>query len=372
MTSAHSRSIERLEVGFPGGSYPVLVGSGALKEGLVQQAQFWEGRTVFVVTSPTVRRLHGDELGGLLGRAARSIWLEVPDGEEAKSPKNAVALWTRLLAEGGKRDSVVLALGGGSVGDLAGFAAGTFLRGIAHLQLPTTLLGQVDASVGGKTGIDLPEAKNSVGVFRQPVAVLADTRWLLTLPKRELRAGLFEVIKMAALLDVPLLDRVSEQIDALKSYNLDALTPIVARSIEAKIGVVEDDPFETGRRKLLNFGHTLGHALESAAGYRHLLHGEAVGFGMLFAIRLAKRRGFPVAEARRLVGLIRRLGLPKLPKLEGDALRLAIARDKKARESGLSWVLPVRLGEGQVVDDVSSREVDEEVEAFLRDPWAAA
>lgn len=358
---------ERITVRFPGGSYPVLVGEGALDLGLEEAARALGGRTVFVITSPPVWALHGSRLAPALESAARVHRLEVVDGEAAKSIEVAGDLWRRMLAAGGKRDSVVVAFGGGSVGDLAGFVAGAFLRGVRYLQVPTTLLAQVDASVGGKTAVDLPEGKNSVGLFHQPVAVVADTRLLLTLSAGELRAGLVEVIKMAALLDLDLLAAVETRMQSLLAGDPEALAPVVAAAVRAKARVVEADPFEAGERRLLNFGHTLGHAIEAVTGYRALRHGEAVGWGMLFALRLARRRGMAADQAERIESLLRALSLPALPSLSVAELLAAIARDKKATEEAIPWVLPERLGRGTVVSDLSKAAVENELVLFLRD-----
>ena len=329
-----------------------------------------DGRAVFAVSDRRVRRLHGASVDGLAERAVSWRWLTVAAGETAKELSVAEGLWRRLLAAGGKRDSRVLALGGGSVGDLAGFVAGCFLRGVEYVQLPTTMLAQVDAAVGGKTGVNLPGAKNSVGLFHHPSLVVADTAVLATLPRRELRSGLAEVVKMAALLDTRLLGSLERRWEGLVAADPEVLAPVVAAAVRAKATVVVADPNEAGERRLLNFGHTLGHALEAALGYRKLRHGEAVAYGMLFALRLAVRRGLAAKDADRLKALIRRLGPPPLPAVDRGALLASMARDKKSRESGLVWVLPEKLGRGRMVDDVGAAELEGELEAFFADPWA--
>ena len=346
------------------------MGAGALAEASGRLGRWLDGRTVFALTDRRVRRLHGALIEGLAARAGRWRWLTVAAGEAAKELAVAEDLWRRLLAGGGKRDSRILALGGGSVGDLGGFVAGCFLRGVEYVQLPTTLLAQVDAAVGGKTAVNLPAAKNSVGLFHHPAMVVADTGVLGTLPERELRSGLAEVVKMAAVLDTRLLRLVERRWAELVAADPEALAPVVAAAVRAKATVVIADPAEAGERRLLNFGHTLGHALEAALGYRGLRHGEAVAYGMLFALRLAARRGLAVSEAGRLRALIRRLDPPPLPEVDRADLLAAMARDKKARRTGLLWVLPEALGRGRVVDDVDSGELGRELTAFLDDPWA--
>jgi 3-dehydroquinate synthase len=274
-----------------------------------------------------------------------------------------------MLEAGGKRDSQVLAFGGGSVGDLAGFAAGCFLRGVEFAQVPTTLLAQVDAAIGGKTGVDLPGGKNTVGVFHHPAFVVCDTSILTTLPREELRSGLVEVVKMAALLDVDLLARVEERLDLLLAGDPAELGPVVAGAAAAKIGVVELDPTEKNERRLLNYGHTLGHAIESACGYAGLRHGEAVAYGMLFADRLAVRQGFDRGLTGRIRSLLARFGLPPLPEVDPEELISLMRKDKKALESGLVWVLPAAPGEGRMVSGIGMEAVREELEGFLRSPW---
>ena len=363
-------SPRELRLRHPSGETAVLAGEGALAAAAPRLAAWLAGRTAFVVTTPRVLGLHGARLDGLRLAAARWVVLEVEDGEAAKTVASAGALWEAMLAAGGKRDSRLLAFGGGSVGDLAGFAAGCFLRGIPFVQLPTTLLAQVDAAIGGKTGVDLPGGKNTVGLFHHPELVVADTAVLPTLPRGELRSGLVEVIKMAALLDPALLAEVEAHLDALLAGDPGALGPVVAAAAAAKIAVVERDPTEGGDRRLLNFGHTLGHALETACGYSGLRHGEAVAYGLLFALRLAEaRRLLADGLAPRLRALLARLGLPPQPARAPESLLDLMARDKKARESGLTWVLPARLGEGRMVDGVPRDEVAAELVPFLQDPF---
>lgn len=354
----------------PTGTTPVLVGEDALTTARPDLARWLAGRTVFVVSSAPILALHGARLEPLRDEAARWVVLEVEDGEAAKTVGTAERLWNEMLAAGGKRDSRVLAFGGGSVGDLAGFAAGCFLRGLEFVQVPTTLLAQVDAAIGGKTGVDLPGGKNTVGLFHHPAMTVCDTSVLPTLSRGELRSGLVEVIKMAALLDPALLARVEEDLDALLAGDAAVLGPVVAGAAAAKIGVVERDPDERGDRRLLNFGHTLGHAIETSCAYAGLRHGEAVAYGILFALRLAERRGLEPDLARRLRALLARLDLPPLPPLDPAGLISHMARDKKARESGLVWVLPAGLGEGRMTSDVPWGEVSAELAELLRDPFA--
>jgi 3-dehydroquinate synthase len=376
----------RLTLAHPRGVSEVLVGRGLLAAGgtaaLGDVTEWCRGRVVFLVTSEVPERHCGAAARQLLetAGAARIETIEVPDGEAAKTVDCAASVWWEMLERGGKRDSRLVTLGGGSVGDLGGFVAASFLRGIDYIQIPTTLLAQVDASVGGKTGVDLPGGKNTVGAFHHPRFVLADIDSLRTLPVGELRAGLFEVVKMAALLDLDLLDSVEESLVPLLAGDADALTPVVAASIQAKLNVVEADLEEGDRRRLLNFGHTLGHAIEAEFGYRGLRHGDAVAHGMRFVLRLALGRGLDPDFAERFKRLIERMGPPDLAaverdmgvRLEVDRLMAAMGRDKKARESGLVWILPAAPGRGEIVADLDPAAVRTELQAFLEDSRATS
>lgn len=356
---------EPLVLRHPRGETRIVVGENCLAGELAAAAPLFAGRTVFLVSSPPVLRLQGAAAEPLRALAGGLVVLEVPDGEAAKEIAVASRLWEEMARAGGKRDSVVVALGGGSVGDLAGFVAATFLRGIAFVQLPTTLLAQVDAAIGGKTAIDIAAGKNLVGAFCQPELVVADVATLATLPCVELRSGLVETIKMAALLDLELLGRVERDLGRLLAGEPAALAPVVRRAAAAKIGVVERDPFEAGERQLLNYGHTLGHALEAAAGYGRMPHGDAVAWGMRFCHRLAARRGADLEFLARVERLLDRLGVPPLPALAADEVAGHLARDKKARASGLTWILPMAPGAGRRTTGIAISEVAAELGTFL-------
>jgi 3-dehydroquinate synthase len=359
-----------LELLHPGGRSRIRISPRALARPDERLLRALEGRLTFLVSSRGLLELHGARLEELSRAAGAWVVLEVPDGEAAKRLDVAEDLWRRMLRAGGKRDSVVVGFGGGTVCDLAGFIAAGFLRGVECVHLPSSLLAQVDAAIGGKTAVNLPEAKNSVGMFHHPSFVVCDTSVLETLPEAELRSGLFEVVKIGAIWNPALLPAVRAGLERLLAADAGALAPVVADAVRAKIEVVERDPEEGDLRRLLNFGHTLGHALEAHFGYAGLRHGEAVGYGMLFALRLARRRGLAAAEAETLCGLIRDIGLPPLEPAPTEPVLERLGRDKKAREEGLGWVYPRALGEGVIDSEIPLSEVKSELEAFLVDPWA--
>ena len=367
--------MRRLDFRHPRGRCPVWVGSEIGSSALESLREWALGRTVFVLSAEPVRQAVGDRieanlLESVLSGASKRVDLTVPDGEDAKRAEIAGQLWSEMLDAGGKRDSGLIAVGGGSIGDLGGFVAGTFMRGIDLVQVPTTLLAQVDASVGGKTAIDRPEAKNSVGVFHYPQSVVVDTGVLRTLPLAELRSGLVEAIKMAALLNHDLLGTIEASLEELLTGDGKVLEPVVTAAIQAKIDVVEDDPEESGFRKVLNFGHTLGHAIEKALEFGVLRHGEAVAYGMLFALRMSSSRGLSPEFSARLQHLVLRLDLPKLPDLDPGVLMGAMARDKKATEGGLTWVLATGGGEPLLTNEITNDEVETTLREFLAAPLA--
>jgi 3-dehydroquinate synthase len=277
----------------------------------------------------------------------------VPAGEPSKSPEEAVRLWREMLRAGADRQSVVVALGGGVVGDLAGFVAAGFARGVPLLQIPTTLLAQVDSSVGGKVGVNLPEAKNIVGAFWQPIGVLIDTEVLASVPDRHYRAGLAEVVKYGVILDADFFAYLEENVEALNRREPNVLIEVIARCCRLKADVVEqDEREESGLRAVLNYGHTFGHALEAAAQYGTLLHGEAVSIGMLCASRLAERLGRIDAETtRRQHTLLEAVGLPvDVPALPSAELLGHMRHDKKADHGRLRFILPTRIGQVELVE----------------------
>ena len=355
-----------LRLRHPSGVTPILVGDGVLDTEAGGLVEWVRRRRIFVISSPRVLKLHGQALDPLSRQAGDWVVLEVPEGEDAKSLDVAEDLWSRMLEAGGKRDSRILAFGGGSVGDLAGFVAGAYMRGLEYVQLPTTLLAQVDAAIGGKTAINLKRAKNSVGLFHHPQRVVADTRWLGTLPAVELRSGLMEVLKMAILGDPELFALLEKDLDSLLSGDSAGLSPVVAAAAGAKIEIVERDPTEQNERMLLNLGHTLGHALEASLEYRTLRHGEAVGYGILFAVRLASSRDLQVAPANRIRQLVERFQLPQMPRLDLDSLIRLMHRDKKVTEGGWRWVLPRDIGRCDIVTDLTGETVEQELTAFLK------
>lgn len=327
-------------------SYPIIIGSGLL--GSFDLGEYLAGGDCLVVSNETVAPLYLDKLrGSLLGRDVTAV--ELPDGEAFKTVESVTAVIDTLVAAGANRDTTVIALGGGVVGDIAGFAAACYMRGVAFIQVPTTLLAQVDSSVGGKTGVNHPQGKNLVGAFHQPQAVLIDTDTLSTLPARELHAGLAEVIKHGAIADLEFFAWLEGNMPALLSLDHDAIAHAVQRSCEIKAEVVAEDEREAGRRAILNFGHTFGHAIEHLRGYGEWLHGEAVAAGMVMAARLS---GLEEADLERLSKLIEAAGLPSSPpSADSQAMLDAMGMDKKVVKKSLRFVLLDRLGHAVVTSD---------------------
>ncbi|MDP8969070.1 MAG: 3-dehydroquinate synthase, partial [Actinomycetota bacterium] len=327
----------RIPVPVPGAAYDVVVGAGLLGRLADHVALPGHARRAALVSSGPVSALYGELVGAALGDLGLQVHaLAVPDGEQAKTLGTLESLYHRFASIPINRDDVVVALGGGVVGDLAGFAAATWNRGVALLQLPTTLLAQADAAVGGKTAINLPEGKNLVGAFHQPVAVVADTATLASLPARERRAGLGEVAKYGFIADPVVLDRLEAEPAAAVAGDPTLLAEVIARGVAVKARIVAADEREAGLRALLNYGHTLGHAVETLSGYGTYRHGEAVALGMVFAARLGERLGVSQAGlADRTVALLDGLGLPTGGlRLDPNAVWDVLVRDKKARRAG--------------------------------------
>ncbi len=345
--SGGDAAVRSVDVALGERSYSVLVGSGLLPRAGESLAGLGEISRLFVVTNPTVRDLHGAALEAALEGVAEQVWIEIPDGERWKSLETVAKIWDRALASRADRRSVVVALGGGVVGDLAGYAAAALLRGVRFVQVPTTLLAQVDSSVGGKTGFNTAHGKNLVGAFHQPSLVLADTDVLATLPDREYRAGLAEVVKYGVILDAEFFATLEARTDALLARDPVLLADVVARSVALKARVVVADEHEGGLRRILNFGHTVGHAIERAGSYERFLHGEAVAMGMTAAARISARIGACDAEpARRIAALLAALGLEaEVPAdLAAETLHDAIAHDKKVAREHVTFITCEAIG----------------------------
>jgi 3-dehydroquinate synthase len=366
----------QISVGLGARAYDVLVGPGLLDDAGARIAPLLKRKRTAVVSDETVWGLHGARLtASLEGAGIAVLPVIVAPGEQTKSFEGLADVTDRLLALELDRGDVITAFGGGVVGDLAGFAAAIYKRGIDFVQIPTTLLAQVDSSVGGKTAIDTARGKNLVGAFHQPRLVLADLDVLSTLPEREMRAGYAEVIKYGLLGDFAFFEWLEANGDKVLAREPAALAHAVARSIEMKAEIVAEDETEQGRRALLNLGHTFGHALEAETGYgAALLHGEAVAAGQALAFRFSAAQGLaPRQDATRAAAAIAAAGLPTtlaaVPGHPFDAARLVrhMAQDKKAEGGRLTFILPRKLGEAFVAKDVDAGAVT----AFLQQEGAA-
>ena len=354
-------SHQQVEVG-GAAPYRIDIAPGLLDDGALL-ASHLRGRHALIVSDSQVAPLYAQRVQAALAAARpdAKIALHVFEaGEASKTLANFSGVIDALAALGATRDACIDALGGGVVGDLAGFAAACWMRGSDVVQLPTTLLAMVDSSVGGKTAVDIAQGKNLVGAFHPPCAVIADTAALRTLPPRELRAGFAEVIKYGAIVDAPFLDWLDADADGLLAGDDAVLAEAIARSCAHKAAIVERDPFERGERALLNFGHTFGHAIETEQGYGGLNHGEAVAVGMVLAARLSTLLGLAdAADGERLRALLARFGLPTAlpPDLDPAALVARMRLDKKAQGSGLRFVLWDGAGKARVVADVAEARV---------------
>jgi 3-dehydroquinate synthase len=342
-------------------SYDIQIGSGTLARAAELLDADQQDTHAVIITDANVDELYAEPVADSLVERGCEVSIMVVDaGEQSKSSDTAADLWERMLDEGTDRKSVVLAVGGGVVGDLAGFVAATYGRGLVFLQVPTTLLAQVDSSVGGKVGINLPGGKNMVGAFWQPRGVVIDVDVLGTLPDREFRAGLAEVVKYGVIQDAEFFAYLETNIDAINERDTGVLTHIVQRCCRLKADVVEqDEREETGLRSILNYGHTFCHAFEAATGYDQLLHGEGVAIGMLCASRLAERLGrVDAAFTERQHDLLSAFRLPTaVPAVDRDELVELMYRDKKVAHGRLRFVLPTRLGHVELVGDVSNDDI---------------
>lgn len=350
----------RLDVGSRDGRYPIHIAPALASRlpALLDEHRVPTRR--FIVSNNIVWRFHSAAFTGVSGE--RPILL--PDGERFKHLQTVGRIYDELIRARADRASAVIAIGGGVVGDIAGFAAATYLRGIPVVQVPTTLLAQVDSAIGGKVGVNHTLGKNLIGAFHAPAVVAVDPALLATLPRREFRAGLYEVIKYGMIASRSLFDKVAATLGPLFARDPSVLMPVIAESCSIKAQIAEEDERETGRRRHLNFGHTVGHALEAVTRYRRFRHGEAVGYGMLVAAEIAVHRGtMKTSDRDALAAIIRQMGpLPAVTDLATAPILEAITHDKKVIAQRLHFVLCRGIGKCEVVDDVS----EEEIVAALR------
>jgi 3-dehydroquinate synthase len=340
----------RINVGLGERSYDIVVEPGGLARAGAWAAELGDVTRCFVVTNPTVEKLWGEAAeraleAGLPG--VERVWVRIEDGEQYKTVATLERIWDALLDGRADRHALVVALGGGVVGDVAGFAAATTLRGLRVVMLPTTLLAQVDSSVGGKTAVNRPQGKNLVGAFHQPALVVADPDTLTTLPEREYRAGLAEVVKYGVILDAELFALLEREAASVVARDRELMTDIVARCVELKAQVVEADEREGGLRRILNFGHTVGHAIEQVTGYSRYLHGETVAMGMGEAARISRELDLcGDQEVGRVETLLARLGLEhRVPAdLSIQALMQAVASDKKVLREHVAFIVCHSIG----------------------------
>ncbi|MDO8518989.1 MAG: 3-dehydroquinate synthase [Deltaproteobacteria bacterium] len=328
-------------------SYRITIGRGALNSLPAVLNKSFPSKKNIVLTDRTVGRLYRAEITKKLGKLS---WIEIPPGERHKNLKTVEAIFRKMVAEGNRKTGLI-ALGGGVVGDVGGFVAATFMRGIPYIQVPTTLLAQVDSSVGGKTGVDLPEGKNLVGAFYQPRAVVIDTRFLATLPRREFLCGLAEVVKYGVLWDERFFSFIEKNVGKILSLNHNVLESLIARSCAIKAEIVSKDEKELALRSLLNLGHTMGHAIETLSGYGRIRHGEAVSRGIVYAARLSFARDLcSQNDWMRIVSLFLALGLPvKMPSYPASRYRKVIASDKKASGKKINYIGIQKIGRAVIL-----------------------
>jgi 3-dehydroquinate synthase len=352
---AITAEIKKVAVHLGENSYEVLIGAGLLTEVGERLKEMGFFGKAAVVTNPTVNPLYGGFLRNSLDSAGlATTTLEVPDGEEFKTLSSAGELYLKLGKMRAERQTPVVALGGGVIGDLTGFVAATYLRGVPFVQVPTTLLSQIDSSTGGKTAVDMEGLKNRIGAFYQPKLVLADVSTLKTLPPREFASGMAEVIKHAVITDRDYFTFIEQHIDKIRAQDARVLVHVVARSVEIKASYVERDERDTGIRNVLNLGHTIGHAVESVSGF-DLKHGESVSIGLVAVCEIARRLGMlSEADSNRIKSLLERAGLPvAMPPLDKEKIIDAMGQDKKVYGGRMRFILPRAIGDVVISDDVS-------------------
>ncbi len=348
--------MKRLKIDLADRSYEILIGQHLLQKTVTWVSEVVTPSRIVLITHPSIHRLYGQRLVSDFNAAGfPTDVIEVPEGETSKSLREAEKIYDRLLEWNCDRQSLLIALGGGVIGDLTGFIAATYVRGIPFIQIPTSLLAQVDSSVGGKTAVNHPRGKNMIGAFYQPKRVLIDLDTLKTLPEREFKAGLAEVIKYGVIEDAGLFRYLETNAEKILSHDTAALEHIISTSCAIKAKVVEKDERESHYRMVLNFGHTIGHAVEALTGYSSLVHGEAVAIGMVYAARLSQVAGKCSAEVpRRITSLIEKMGLPtQLPALKPEDMIESMYHDKKTSNKKIRFILVKDIGSIEIVDQVA-------------------
>jgi 3-dehydroquinate synthase len=357
-------SLRKIRVRTPSKQYDVLCGAGALAAAAKHIARLGPATGVFLLTSPTVWASLRGPLQKSIVRPMKAKVVQFDDREASKNLAAVERVCRALARAGADRKCTLVAVGGGVVGDVAGFVAASFLRGVRLIHIPTTLVAQVDSAIGGKTGVNLPEGKNLAGAFYQPDLVLVDPGTLKTLPDREYRSGIYEVIKYGVIGDAALFTQLERNLDKLLRRDPRVLSAVIPRCIACKARITSEDEKESGLREILNYGHTLGHALESVTRYKIFRHGEAIGWGMIVAAALGiATNNLPIGDAVRIIRLVRRIGpLPPLPKVSAAQILAAMLTDKKTRGGVLRFVLPSRIGSAQHGVELS--------ESLIEETWA--
>jgi 3-dehydroquinate synthase len=354
--------MKRLNIDLADRSYEILIGRGLLQRTAEWVMAVAKPSRVVIITHPSINQLYGEKLSSSFSKAnLPTDIIEVPEGEKSKSLEQAEKIYDQLLKWKCDRQTVLVALGGGVIGDLTGFIAATYVRGVTFIQVPTTLLAQVDSSVGGKTAVNHPLGKNMIGVFYQPKLVVVDIETLKTLPEKEYKAGIAEIIKHGVIEDAELFGYLESHVEPIMAQESEPLEHIIATSCAIKARVVEKDERESHYRMVLNFGHTVGHAVESLTGYSKFIHGEAVAIGMVYAAKLSHLMGRCIEEVtHRITGLIENFGLPtKLPPLKAEDMIQSMYLDKKTAHKKIRFILVKDIGTIEIVDSVAESLIKE-------------
>jgi len=352
--------MQKITVNLGKNSYPIYIDQGNLRQLGDILVEVGLPEKVAMITHPSIAHIYGEIVHSSLSLAGFDAEMidSVPEGEESKSFQWAYRLYEPLIEHQMDRNSAIIALGGGVIGDLTGFVAATYMRGVPFVQVPTTLLAQVDSSIGGKTAVNHPKGKNLIGAFYQPKVVLIDVTTLCTLPEREFLSGLVEVIKHGVIMDKPLFEMIEENIEDILDLDFDLLVEVIAQSCRDKASVVEKDEKESGLRAILNYGHTFAHAIETLTDYNTYRHGEAVAIGMVCASQLAADKGLMTQEhLSRQIDLLNKAGLPtSFPKIDPKTALQTMYLDKKVKGGKIRYILPTKIGEVIITDDVIDNE----------------